>query len=528
MMNKRTLRLLLISCITTFIFSSCINNDYDLGNLSDNIILQGESAVMPIGEFNTTIEDILKKAGIKNLSFSGDSIYLNFRDTMILTPEKPINLIPFTVSKDFSVPSIAGHYETTMNHEFTVNSANPLTRVDRVSISDTRLKLVVHSGMSTPIQLQVVLPEGITLNDPTQATITIQPGNNTKYLDVKDNSMLIFKNDAENPYITIGYIIDVFSSTSPVLSSVHFDFTFESYKVNVLYGYFPDIDIDEMTNEINIDFFDRFFTEGTSLHFYNPIINCTIKNHIGITTEFDVNYIHVYDENGNSVCADFNGSPGHSYTLERSHQLYEPSSTLVTLDRSMGATNRLFQIVPKKFVYSFKTKTLAEPGEKHFIITDNYVNVLLDFQLPLTFDKGSTLVTRDTLNINLSDFSNKTKINDLVLRVNYTNKLPAKSILFAQFMDENKKPVAEIGEKQLEMKSSPVDTRGNATADVNATAYFKLNQNEMAATSKIKFVVLKVAIKGMDENSLISLHPKDYIRLKADLYINGDISLSNN
>ena len=61
MMNKRTLRLLLISCITTFIFSSCINNDYDLGNLSDNIILQGESAVMPIGEFNTTIEDILKK-----------------------------------------------------------------------------------------------------------------------------------------------------------------------------------------------------------------------------------------------------------------------------------------------------------------------------------------------------------------------------------------------------------------------------------------------------------------------------------
>ena len=78
------------------------------------------------------------------------------------------------------------------------------------------------------------------------------------------------------------------------------------------------------------------------------------------------------------------------------------------------------------------------------------------------------------------------------------------------------------------MKSSPVDARGNASADVNATAYFKLNQNEMAATSKIKFVVLKVAIKGMDENSLISLHPKDYIRLKADLYINGDISLSNN
>lgn len=137
-------------------------------------------------------------------------------------------------------------------------------------------------------------------------------------------------------------------------------------------------------------------------------------------------------------------------------------------------------------------------------------------------------MTRDTLNMNLSDFSKKAKINDLVLRVNYTNKLPAKSILFAQFMDENKKPVAEIGEKQLEMKSSPVDTRGNATADINATAYFKLNQNEMAATSKIKFVVLKVAIKGMDENSLISLHPKDYIRLKADLYINGDISLSNN
>lgn len=72
---------------------------------------------------------------------------------MILTPEKPINLTPFTVSKDFSVPSIAGHYETTMNHEFTVNSANPLTRVDRVSISDTKVKIVVRPGMSTPIQL---------------------------------------------------------------------------------------------------------------------------------------------------------------------------------------------------------------------------------------------------------------------------------------------------------------------------------------------------------------------------------------
>ncbi|HNX12595.1 MAG TPA: hypothetical protein PKH68_06355, partial [Paludibacteraceae bacterium] len=65
-------------------------------------------------------------------------------------------------------------------------------------------------------------------------------------------------------------------------------------------------------------------------------------------------------------------------------------------------------------------------------------------------------------------------------------------------------------------------------ADVNGTAYFKFNENEMAAISKIKFVVLKVAIKGMDENSLISLRPQDYIRLKADLYINGDISLSNN
>lgn len=116
----------------------------------------------------------------------------------------------------------------------------------------------------------------------------------------------------------------------------------------------------------------------------------------------------------------------------------------------------------------------------------------------------------------------------MVLRVNYTNKLPAKSMLMAQFMDENKRPVAEIAEKQLEMKSSPVDARGNASADVNGIAYFKFNENEMAAISKIKFVILKVAITGMDENSLISLRPQDYIRLKADLYINGDISLNNN
>ncbi|HNX88766.1 MAG TPA: hypothetical protein PKH58_06765 [Paludibacteraceae bacterium] len=525
-MNKKIARLFFIPCFTILSYS-CVNSDFDLSNISNNLVLQDETVSVPIGEAKTTIGDLLKKINFENLILSGDSIYLNLRDTMSFVPDNQVEVKSVSVVQDLTVPSLGGHYDFDVNHQFSVSTSGAQTRVDSVRICGTRLKLFVYSGLSNSINLQVVLPEGIVLTNPAQAKITIKPGDNTNYLDISDNSMLKFKNDASNPYFTIRYIVDIPSSGSFALSPLHFDFLFESIKMKVIYGNFPDVNAGEIKKDLYVDFFNDIFTNGSSLHFHNPTIKCMIKNYLGVKTKFNLNNITAYDEKGASASADFNGSPGYTLTLDRSQKLYEPSISYTTFCRSMGNINNFFLIEPKKFTYSVAASTVAEPGENNFIATDKCMDIIMNMQLPFTFDKGSMLIVRDTLNMDISEINKKVKLNDIVLRVNYSNMLPVKSILATVFLDENRKPVGEICEKHMELKNATVDASGYAISESNGTTWLKFDQSETAAISKIKFIVLKVTVAGNDNNTRISLRPSDYIHLKAALYVNGDISIKN-
>lgn len=525
MKSRKTIRLLIFPSLT-FILSSCINVDYNLASISKEMVLKNEAIVMPIGSVDKTMEDILRKFDSDNLIVNGDMIYLNYKDTLVLTPDNKVSIKPPILSGDYQISAVAGRYPLNLKYVFTINSSNSLTRVDSARLVNARLKFLIRSGLSSSVNFRVVLPDGISLVDTTKAKFTVKPGVNTQYLDIKANSVLRLNNDGTNSFIKINYIVDVPASKSVSLSNVHVDFSFEKFNVDLLWGYFPDVSLDKKINNIHFNPLSNFLMEGNKLGFFNPEIKCMVQNYTGIPTNFNINYIKAYDKDGNSACADFSGSEQYSFAVKRAEKEFEPISTFRTFDRYNGGTNRLFSIEPTTFSYSFTTKTLAQPNDHHFIVADKYADVIIEMKLPLSFEKGIMMMTKDTFSMDISGLSNKVKVNDLIMYVDYANKLPLKSALKVIFIDENKSVISEIKEKSFDMESSALDAKGYAIDEVKGSFSIKFDEAEFSSIPRIKYVVLLGSISGSDRNALITINPHDYIHFNADLYVNGDISIN--
>jgi hypothetical protein len=507
------------------LLSSCIDKNYDLNNISSDASLNNMSLGFPIGTLNNSLQDILNKMKIKGLTISGDSIYLIYRDTLNLTSSNTVTITPSpAVYTNAFAPATGSDFLLNTKSYFSLSSS--LDKLDSVSLVNSQIELVVHSGLSTNAQFKLILPAGMALKNPSDGTFTVAPGVTTKYIDVKDSTVARIDNSGAFPSVAFQYELKTPSSVTLSTNEVSVDFNFSKFNTDVMWGTFGDTFFGEQNNTINIDFFNNVMPKGSVLHFSDPIIKCTALNYVGVNSIFKVNYIKATSKTGQTVYAQFNNqtTQTYSFNLAAATVPHKYTPTTQIFDRQTGGTYQLFLIEPSTLSYSFSNQTIPVAGQNNFVVANKYVNVLLETKLPFSFDEGSLLVTNDTLNLDLTGQGKINDVNNAILRINYANRLPVAATISAVFLDANHSVITSLT-KSFNLISAPINSLGYTTGETDGSLYIKFDTANFTDATKVKYVNLKTLITGADANSKISFSPTDFIHLKIDLFATGDIKI---
>jgi len=276
-----------------------------------------------------------------------------------------------------------------------------------------------------------------------------------------------------------------------------------------------------------ISVFKDVESDGGILYFSNPIINCTVENKGSALMTFNINSMNGTKENYQDELMLFNGFQNFSISIPENKtvtQRFDRKNTNVHDVFRIGDPN--IGVGPDAMVYNFS----------HTAQSNNDVNAEMMVKLPLTFDKNCKMVVKDTLEMDLSTFSNdyekyEDNIEYVEIRLNYTNKLPAGGVAEFIFLDKDNAllplapRVCDLEKAGLRDVSMPWgDTHKMTQKETEGIMYVIFNKSEWNTAKNIKSMVIKSTLTNPNEN--IHILPSDFLRFKVDFYLMGDLSLN--
>ncbi|MDR0873794.1 MAG: hypothetical protein LBN27_10100 [Prevotellaceae bacterium] len=321
------------------------------------------------------------------------------------------------------------------------------------------------------------------------------------------------------PFGTIKYSVTEIANKANFNVVVEGDTLFLLYNKALNFGADPGLQTETQTINVFDDIIDDY-GDGSVLYFSNPIFNCVVKNDGDTQAKLRINYVRGIRGTRDTVAIFNNGKDSITMLIPGKQ------TTTTRFDRENGETDRIFKIGQYPYVGPNQT-------EYQFQLTtpsNDSIHIDMRAKLPMTFDKDSRLVYKDTLPINLAASNTiSDNIEQVVIRLNYTNKLPVGGVINVIFLDENDAPIA-LNERiftldKMDLTNIRIQNfnAGIATGEKEGKMYITFDKAEWAAAKDIKSVVLKTVLTNPDEN--IHFRPDNFLELKVDLYLKGNIKL---
>jgi hypothetical protein len=273
----------------------------------------------------------------------------------------------------------------------------------------------------------------------------------------------------------------------------------------------------------DINVFQDVKPDGSILYFSNPVFNCKVKNSGNTPITFDIKLVLGMKEGYDSIPID------KSYTIV----VPENQTIMQRFDRVTGETHRIFQIGdpetgvgPDIMKYYFS----------HNAQSNNDIFADMTVKLPLSFDRGSKMIFRDTLSLNLESYKDEAQdyddyIEKVIVSLDYINKMPVDGITEFIFLDKNNVPVTGLHPRVSKLDRAslkPVPMQGGDMTNItqketNGTMYIKFEKSEWEIAKNITSMLVKTTLANPDKN--IHIRPDDFLQFKVKLYVEGNIKL---
>jgi hypothetical protein len=325
-----------------------------------------------------------------------------------------------------------------------------------------------------------------------------------------DSAVLVVKPD------TIYIVYEGMMSLSPAIPL----FEYGGDVINIPPGFSIPFVFDGGVGNVDFDVFKNLESNGSVLIPSNPKIYCTIRNYLGADIGIDINGITSYG-NGREDAIFRNGASEYSISVGSAPEPHKYTERKETFDQTNGRMRDLFAISPERMFFDFSADlTIPNDGNTHFIVKDKYIDVDYKVEMPMTFARGTQLAYADTLEFDLSgeDFINE--LDELMLWIDYENRLRTTLSLDVLFLDKYKNVIPSIT-KEFTMDAAPAYSGTDMQKAPPAKGSFtpvSFDKSKIDDAKKTYYVVLKSVLKTDDSNDEVNIHPTDYISLKLSAY----------
>jgi len=279
--------------------------------------------------------------------------------------------------------------------------------------------------------------------------------------------------------------------------------------------YYTKLDLATNYGTLGINVF-RDLEEDCLLKFSNPIFNCKVENKGNALMTFDINSMVGSKLGFDDVPLSFNGSPSCAIPVQGNQTVTK------RFDRTYGDTHT-----------AFEKMNGVGPDRMKFGFSHDGTNVFADMTalLPLTFDKDSRIIFRDTMLMNLAshqeDFD---KYEDNVEYVEFTfkylNRMPMGGMTDFIFLDENNKVITGL-ERASKMDKPALkgvhlqEFDSNITqSDKAGTMYVIFESSDWVKVKTIRSLVIKGT---MTNGENVHILPSDFLQIKIEATIKGSV-----
>ncbi len=543
--------------------AACTTN-INMENMSKDIDYN-TALVVPIGTARTTVGKLVDFIGSNDVRQDSDmnTCYLWWTDTLRLNTSD-IKIGDFTEGTTYNTPYTlvdgdnsrvvsgatlpAGTYvfHDTLHYDFDYDHYDDDgtldQRVDSAVVNSAELYFKIEADA---MELSEAMPLYIDLHfsdiDGLQdRSYKVTRSGDTHY-DMLSGFKVRFDKLTGTTPITVTYTYEPTQSFSVTeQSQIKPQVRFQIIDCRKAWGFFNrkgNVTSDSVNSHMPTGFFEsKTFTENR-LRFTNPLVTFKITNGIGIPLDFTVEQIKAVSSTGEERMADFNGSPSKTMRLRKPYIEGDTSLNIHTFDNQDGHTERLFEITPHRFVYSFNVKISKFQNEwerMHWLFFDpekDYnplVDMVVEAKMPFQYNPTTQYQHYDTLDCDIADLTGMNRlgaeyhIEQLNIALCYDNHLPSKALAHAVLLDSLDRPL--YTGQDFSIAAAPVDAEGRTTGTTSGETRQEIPGDSIATIWDTKKAVIVVTVDANNpDNDMMYFSLDDKLEIRASLYVKGGI-----
>ena len=567
---KRSWWLLCLPLGLMCLLSACVDRNYDIDDLDSTIKVDTE-LVAPLAYSKLKINDLLTDSlsGMQ-LVVEGEEMYLLYTDSQYMGNEliDQLKVLPkgkseFQLLAGEDLPGTlitSGEISQDYTIEFSDLNTNPNERLDSILFDDCLVDVAIDVSMplADDSYIDFIFPDEVLSLDKTR-----YPDNTMRVPITQartEASLSLYKamlrlNGSNQVKIKVhGYI----HASEPFQSGDKIDVTIDFNHVMPHLTYMnigTARDIYEGEKIIDFNYTKDFQQEDSFFPFYDPQIQMSCVNNIGVPVRYYIDYVEAIDtRTGETVRADFGGEITDTTSMVVNTPSYDAIEGLsidelmtfdlssivcqsdTVFDREYGHTDRLFKINPNKLKYHYRIRSIDDdPTHVHYFFQKSDMVLKENTKLPLWFegdpdpDKNfhisrtdSVLLMEEPADIGSLDFTPNTEV---VLNLSYKNYLPVGVQGTVQYLDYNDHLIMPEANQTFQIVAAEVGADGyvkESTDKENAIQIAFDYNSARALLTQVRTLLITYRLAN-DELKTIRLRTSDWLELKANIYFDGAI-----
>ena len=567
---KRSWWLLCLPLGLMCLLSACVDRNYDIDDLDSTIKVDTE-LVAPLAYSKLKINDLLTDSlsGMQ-LVVEGEEMYLLYTDSQYMGNEliDQLKVLPkgqseFQLLAGEDLPGTlitSGEISQDYTIEFSDLNTNPNERLDSILFDDCLVYVAIDVSMplADDSYIDFIFPDEVLSLDKTR-----YPDNTMRVPITQahtEASLSLYKamlrlNGSNQVKIKVhGYI----HASEPFQSGDKIDVTidFDHVMPHLTYMNIGTArDIYEGEKIIDFNYTKDFQQEDSFFPFYDPQIQMSCVNNIGVPVRYYIDYVEAIDtRTGETVRADFGGEITDTTSMVVNTPSYDAIEGLsldelmnfdlssiicqsdTVFDREYGHTDRLFKINPNKLKYHYRIRSIDDdPTHVHYFFQKSDMVLNEKTKLPLWFegdpdpDKNfhisrtdSVLLMEEPADIGSLDFTPNTEV---VLNLSYKNYLPVGVQGTIQYLDYNDHLIMPEANQTFRIVAAEVGADGyvkESTDKDNAIQIAFDYNSARALLTQVRTLLITYRLAN-DELKTIRLRTSDWLELKANIYFDGAI-----
>ena len=544
--------LLSLACL-----NSCVDDSYDLDNMSDDIYIPIEQ-VVPIGHSVINAGDLLKEVEIDGLHSAEDGLIYFQYDTITR-----IDLNPFRFSLDehSSKHLLSELLDVDRFNEFKVlqyipsvdlsaGAELPIVFDDESGEGEIDTIVINHADVDFKINSNI---PGI--NDKMMLIVDTRdyPGCDYTWDNVHKKGTVTFNNSKLD--LTKSQTIP-FKCTIKITDNVPFELQEDSYieivtnlnwmRYDRICGFMKAKETQIETNSLSIDLFNEE-DMSYNIKFTDPHLRINITSNAGVPIDASIEELKARKIDGSSVDGLFNGNKKYPLHLSASNVV---GKEVLALKEEFDAQNcnvaDLLNSSPDTLDvtngFLINGPKLSADQKPYFILDSTYVNLGLTAYIPFWLNKGSNIIQRDTLDEELFDAlvdyeESDFEVDSAIIYLEVNNKMPLKVNVVATFLEDDslasnyadsiyvykeiKNPKLR---KTIDVKAAPVLPQTHKVyAPQSSRVAIYADKSMVKDLKRTKKILLTYTIDVPDSSESVILNTYNTIEAKGYVSIKGAV-----